>query len=454
MNKKILIIIGSIFVLIFIGIVSFLNNKSVKDINKLSGTVMKYNDKSVTLQDVNHGIYTFSLKDANLDNGDKVTIKYAGVLDKNRSKQKCEVISYDVVKEKTNENGIPTSFSDKGIFSDYYNLAYNKLKTLSLDEKIGQLLLVRYPSSNQIEDLKKYNFSGFVFYEKDFKDKTEAEVKEMINKLQENANIPLLTAVDEEGGKVVRVSSNSNLVKEKFKSPSELYNDGGFDKIKEDTINKSRILYNLGLNLNLAPVVDVSTNSSDYIYDRTLKEDTSLVKEYSKDVIEASKGTGVSYTLKHFPGYGNNTDSHLGSSVDNRSYSDIEKNDLPPFESGINSGAEAVLVSHSIVNSIDSSNPASLSPSVHNLLRNKLNFSGIVITDDISMKSLENINDVTTQAILAGNDLIITTDYDDSYNSIKYALENGTLSEEQIDKLAFRVLAWKYYKLLMFDNQK
>lgn len=454
MNKKFLIIVGSILVLILIGIISFLSNDSVKASKKISGTVMKYDDKFVTIQDVNHGIYTFNLEDANLDSGDRVTIKYAGVLDKNRSKQKCEVISYNIITEQKDENGIPKSLSDKGIFSDYYKLALNKLETLSLDEKIGQLLLVRYPSSNQIDMLKKYNFSGFVFYEKDFKDKEESEVKKMMNTLQENANIPLLTAVDEEGGKVVRVSSNPKLVSEKFESPSDLYNSGGFEKIKEDTIYKSNVLYNLGLNLNLAPVVDVSTNSSDYIYDRTLKQSTSLTKEYAKSVIGASKGTGVSYTLKHFPGYSSNSDTHNGSSIDNRSYDDIIKNDIPPFEAGIEVGAEAVLFSHNIVNSIDNANPASLSANAHNLLRNKLGFTGISIADDISMAALNGIDDVATKAILAGNELIITTDYEDSFNSIKSSLNRGTISEEQIDKLAFRILAWKYYKLLMFDNQK
>ena len=324
---------------------------------------------------------------------------------------------------------------------------------MSLDEKISQLLLVRYPD-NPIETLENYQFGGYVFFEEDFRDKTKPEVKDMINNLQNVSKVPILTAVDEEGGTVVRVSSNPNLASSKFESPRDLYLSGGFDKIKQDTINKSILLNELGLNLNLAPVVDVSTNSSDYMYKRALGENTDLTSTYAKTVINASKGLGVSYTLKHFPGYGNNADTHTGSVTDNRTYDDIVKNDLPPFEAGINEGAEAVLVSHNIVTNIDSSNPASLSTNIHNLLRNKLGFTGIIISDDLAMGAVSSIDNVAVKAIMAGNDLIITTDYEESFNDIKDAVNNKTIDEGLIDKLAFRVLAWKYYKGLIFENQK
>lgn len=325
---------------------------------------------------------------------------------------------------------------------------------MPLNEKIGQLFLVRYPDTNAIEDLKKYNLAGYIFFEKDFKNKTENEVKNMITNLQDAAKIPILTAVDEEGGKVVRVSSNTNLVKEEFKSSKELYNEGGFNLIKDDTIYKSSILKNLGLNLNLAPVVDVSTDSSDYIYERTLGENTSLTSTYAKTVIDASMGTGVSYTLKHFPGYGHNTNTHDEDSIDNRTYEEIRTNDLPPFKAGIDVGAEAILVGYNVVTSIDNKNPASLSASVHNLLRNNLDFTGIVMTDNLDMGALSNIDNTVVKAVLAGNDLIITTDYKSDIAALKTAVSNGTVSEELIDKLAFRVLAWKYYKGLLFEITK
>lgn len=438
--------------LLIIGVTLNINLKDNEKISNLTGKVLNIDNDNITVQDDNDIIYTFNIKKHDIDIGDKIIIKYTGVIDMENHKQHCKVISYDETKETISNDGIPTSYLDDGIFSDYYVMAYNKLKTLTLDEKIGQLLLVRYPDNNQIEDLKKYKFSGFVFYEKDFKDKTKDEVINMIDDLQKNSSIPLLTAVDEEGGKVIRVSSNSNLVSEHFKSPSELYDNGGFTKIKEDTKYKSEILHSLGLNVNLAPVVDVSTNSNDYIYERTLKQDTDKVSEYAKTVIEASKGTNVSYTLKHFPGYGSNSDTHISSSTSTKSYDDILKYDIPPFKVGIDAGAEAILVSHNIVSSIDSSSPTSLSINAHNMLRDDLNFTGVIISDDLDMGALDNIDNTTLKALLAGNNLIITTDYDESFNEIKSAINNNELSEDTIDKLAFKVLAWKYYKGLFLSK--
>lgn len=344
------------------------------------------------------------------------------------------------------DDDFPLAFNDNGIFKDYYNISYQKVKNMSLDEKIGQILLVRYPSENQTDVLEKYQFGGYVFYAKDFKDKTKDEVIKMINDNQNVAKTPILTAVDEEGGKVNRISTNSNLANEPFKSPRELYLSGGFDLIKEDTIKKSKLLYELGINLNLAPVADVSTNPNDYMYSRTLGENTDKTSEYVKTVIKASNGLGVTYTLKHFPGYGNNTDTHQGTSLDNRSYDDILNNDLPPFKVGIDEGALSILVSHNIVSSIDSDLPSSLSYKIHNLLRDNLNFTGIVITDDLDMGAIGDVKSSTVKAVLSGNDLIITTDYESSINAIKEAINNGEISDKLIDKTATRVIAFKYYK--------
>ncbi len=445
MNKKIIVcLVGIIAIICAIFITTNKFNEST--IETINVTVLSKSSDKLVVQDDDNIIYKLNSEYTDIVPGTNIAIEYTGLIDKNKSEQDITIVNYMTREIQRDENGIPLGWLDNGIFKDYYILAYNKLQELTLDEKIGQLLLVRYPDNNQIEALEKYKFGGYLFFEKDFKDKTEEQVKNMINSLQKVSNIPLLTAVDEEGGSVVRVSSNPNLSKEKFKSSSELYNLGGIPAIKEDTIEKSILLKNLGLNLNLAPVVDVSTDPNDYIYKRTIQQNTSITSNYARTVIEASKGTEVSYTLKHFPGYGNNQDTHTGSSIDNRTLEDIRTNDLPPFEAGIEVGAEAVLVSHNTVTSIDSYNPASLSADVHNLLRNELKFTGIVITDDLSMGAVSKIDNAVVDAILAGNNLIITTDYEKDINSIKNALNDGELSEEQIDELAFKILAWKYYK--------
>lgn len=458
MKGKKIIYIALIAILVLISIVGIKTfnkkEKSTIKTKKMEAMVLSRNDEEVMVQDSNHIIYTFSNQDIDAKAGTNIVIEYTGLLDKMETTQKTSILNYRVKDVVTDEDGIPVDYLDNGIFSDYYILAHNKLKELTLDEKISQLLLVRYPDSNQKEILKKYQFGGYVFFAKDFTNKSKGEVVDMMKSLQDVAKVPILTAVDEEGGKVVRISSNPKLRSEKFLSSRELYQLGGMNKIKEDTIEKSALLKELGLNVNLAPVVDVSTNSSDYMYERTIGENTDITSEFAKTVIKASKGKEVSYTLKHFPGYGNNRDTHTGSSTDNRTLDDIKKNDLPPFKAGIDEGAEAVLVSHNTVNSIDSSNPASLSPSVHNLLRNDLGFTGVIITDDLAMGATSSIDDAGVKAILAGNDILIVTDYEESFNKIKKAIEDGTISEEQINKLAFRVLAWKYYKGIMFGIHK
>ena len=335
------------------------------------------------------------------------------------------------------------------LLEPYYEKAKQKLQTLTQEEKIGQIFLCRYPEKNAIEDMQTYKLGGYLWFEKDFKNKTEDQIKEEISNLQKASNIPLLIAIDEEGGKVVRASSNTNLRTEKFKSPSDLYKEGGYERIKQDTIEKSKFLSNLGINLNLAPVVDVTTNPLDYMYQRSLGEDTEKTSDYAKTVIEASREGTVSYTLKHFPGYGNNSDTHKGSSKDTKSYEEIEKIDLPPFKAGIKAGAEAVLVSHNIVESIDAENPASLSPKINKILRENLNFKGIIITDDLYMGAVSEDSEAVIKSVQAGNDIIIVTDYKKSIEDIQKAIENGTISLEKIDKMVTQILAWKYYKGLM-----
>jgi len=427
-------------------------NKTKEDIFKLNAIVVSINDDNITLIDKDDVIYTLTNTYNNVNIGDNLVIEYTGILNKNNNTQNIEIVNYTIAKESQNNN-VQKNYQDNGIFSAYYKMAYNKLQELSLDEKIGQLILARYPKENLIEDLEKYKLGGYIFFEKDFKNKSKTEVKEMINEVQNNSDIPLLIAVDEEGGKIVRVSSNPNLASESFKSSKELYSQGGMEAIRKDTVNKSKMLSNLGINLNLAPVVDVSTNPDDYMYERTIGESTEITSLYAETVIKASKGLGVSYTLKHFPGYGNNIDTHIGSAIDNRSYEYILEHDIPPFKKGIDAGAEAVLVSHNIVNSIDSNNPASLSTKVHNLLRNDLEFTGVIITDDLYMGATNEIDNAAVLALQAGNNIIITTDYADDFNSIKDAVQNKIISEQLIDKLAFKVLAWKYYKGLMLDEK-
>lgn len=346
----------------------------------------------------------------------------------------------------------------KGIFSKYYEKAEKKLQTLTLDEKIAQLFVIGNSLNSDFENLKKYQFGGYLFFKDFFNNKTEEQLKKEISEFQSYSKIPLLIAVDEEGGSVVRVSHNKNLIKQPFKSPSELYKIGGSQEIRKDTINKSTFLSNLGINLNFAPVVDITTNPNDYMYKRALQQEKDLTAMYAKTVISASKDYNVSYTLKHFPGYGGNKDTHTEAGIDTRTYEDIYYNDLEPFRTGIKEGAEIIMFSHNTVTSIDNK-PASISTKIHELLRNDLNFTGIIITDDIIMSAIQNeytIQDAIIEAILAGNDMIIVTidkntkiTYKDIIETVKTAIEEGKINEEDIDKIVLNILSWKYYKGLL-----
>ena len=445
--KKIGILIF-IIVLIVIGLYPVIQTRKEEGVtleapqNQLNGMILKVSENTVTIRDENNIIYTINTTEDNLNVGEHIIIEYEGTLNKNQEKQTIQITSLQ-------KTGKEHSSTENNFFGNNYNLAQEKLKTMTLEEKIASLLLVRYPDQNSTEIQTQYQFGGYVFFAKDFKNKTKEEVKTMINNLEEVSKIPLLTAVDEEGGTVTRISSNPLLRKEKFASSQELYQEGGFERIKEDTIEKSKLLKELGINLNLAPVVDVTRNPSDYMYQRSFGQNTELTSTYASTVITASQGLGVSYTLKHFPGYGNNTDTHNEVSVDNRSKESILEKDLPPFAAGIEAGATSVLVSHNLVSAIDEENIASLSPSIHNLLRNELSFSGIVITDDLAMGAVENTETSCVNAILAGNDLLIVTDYKTCYNGVNVAVQKSQIPEELIDKLATRVLAWKYSKGLL-----
>lgn len=443
MKNKYMVI--GLFVALFlvIGLMTFINIKkhNNKVINSLEGTVLSYNDETLIIKDTDNTIYTFKIENKEISAGEHIILEYIGVIDKLKTIQDNAVISYTVLSEETDE-------TLNGIFSQFYEQASKKLESMTLEEKIKQLLLIRYPDKS-ISDI-----SGYVFYEKDFKDKTKDEVVNMIKSLQDEAKIPLLTAVDEEGGSIVRVSSNTNLATEKFKSSKELYESGGLDLIKEDVKNKSSLLKSLGLNVNLAPVVDVADDESAYIYPRTIGQNALITAEYAKTVINASKGTDVSYVLKHFPGYGNNDDTHINSSRDIRSYEELVGNDLLPFKEGIENGAEAILISHNIITSVDEDNPATLSSSVHNLLKVTLGFTGVTITDDLDMGALDSIEKKYLKAILAGNDLLIVTNYEEAYEEIQTGISDNLISESLIDSSALKVLAWKYYKGLITENEK
>ncbi|WP_300748682.1 glycoside hydrolase family 3 protein [uncultured Oscillibacter sp.] len=332
------------------------------------------------------------------------------------------------------------------------------LEDMTLEEKTGQLFFVRCPAENAVEDVMTYHLGGYLLFGRDTQGKTANELIQTIASYQTAADrIPLLIGVDEEGGTVVRVSSNPHLRSKKFSSPGKLWKQG-LDALLRETREKSILLKSLGFNVNLAPVADVSTNSGDFIYDRTTGMDAEETADYTARVTEAQSFYGLGSVLKHFPGYGNNKDTHTGVAVDERSMEKFLEQDFLPFQAGIAveetvwpSGElrrlrPAVLVSHNIVNCMDPNLPASLSPEVHRILREDLGFDGVVMTDDLAMDAVSAYaagGNVAVMSIQAGNDLVVTTDYRTQIPRVIQAVRDGALEEEAVDAACLRVLRWK-----------
>ena len=334
------------------------------------------------------------------------------------------------------------------LFCKYYSYADNILKDMSLEEKVGQLFLVRYDNNLASSWVKNYNPGGFILFARDFKDHTKESISDEIKSLQDVSKVPLVIGVDEEGGFVTRVSRYKNFRDSAFSSPRSIYEEGGYELLEKEEREKAQLLLSLGINLNLAPVVDVSTDENDFIHNRAFGGNSEETAVFSKNMVSYANSEGISSCLKHFPGYGNNVDTHNGIAIDDRSYDSFVSNDYLPFKSGIEEKVPAVLVSHNIINSMDSSHPASLSEKVISELREKLNFSGIIITDDLSMGAVSEYVSFNTAAVLAfkaGNDMLITSDFKDMYNSVLEAVKNGDISEKRVDNSVRRIIAWKKF---------
>lgn len=333
------------------------------------------------------------------------------------------------------------------------------LSSLTLEEKVGQLFFVRCPAESAVEDVSTYHLGGYVLFGRDFQDASGAWLtrEQVIAGIQayqdaaaEDTGIPLLIGSDEEGGTVTRASRNPNLFDAPFSSPQALAQrqTDTHDVFAADAWEKNSALLALGINVNLAPVADVSTDPSDFIYDRSLGQDAEATADYVAQVVGAMAECGIGSVLKHFPGYGDNRDTHTGIAVDERSLEHFAASDFLPFSAGIaaGGGTAAVLVSHNIMAAVDPDLPSSLSPAVHDLLRDKLGFDGVAMTDDLAMEAVAAYSEdgaVAVMALQAGNDLIITTDYRTQIPRVIEAAENGTLSLERIDQACRRVLTWK-----------
>ncbi len=365
-----------------------------------------------------------------------------------RAQERSGCLTTNVVKAQENvenpgnaENLDATAENDTAV-----RLAQEILDGMTLEEKVGQMFVARCPEENAAEKAAAYHLGGYILFGRDLSGKTQEEVVQNIRSYQEAAKIPLFIGVDEEGGTVNRVSTNPNLRAAPFWSPQKLYKKGGFELVRSDTKEKCDLLRSLGINLNMAPVCDVSQNPKDFIYKRSFGQDAEQTARYVQTVVEVMDQENMGSVLKHFPGYGNNADTHTGMAYDGRSYETFQTADFLPFQSGIDSGADMVLVSHNIVKCMDEQYPASLSPKVHEILRTELGFSDVIMTDDLAMGAVGDFvpaGQAAVFAVQAGNDILCCTDFEVQMQAVLEAVQSGEISEERIDESVLRILRCK-----------
>ena len=320
------------------------------------------------------------------------------------------------------------------------------LNQMTLEERVGQLFFARCQPDTALTDIQTYHLGGFVLFASDFEGQTPDSFREKVEGYQSAASIPLLLGVDEEGGTVTRISRYSAFRSSPFPSPRTSFAQGGMEQVLAVETEKCQLLRSLGINVNLGPVCDISQDSEAFMYARSLGQDAQTTASFVSQTVDIMNQYQIGSVLKHFPGYGNNTDTHTGIAVDTRSLEALESQDLVPFAAGIEADCGTILVSHTIVQALDNTLPASLSPAVHQYLRQEMGFEGVILTDDLVMQAITDqygAGEAAVMAVLAGNDLLCSTDYAIQYQAVYDAVMAGRIDLDTLNAAAGRVLRWK-----------
>ena len=320
------------------------------------------------------------------------------------------------------------------------------LNGMSLEERVGQLFLARCNAETAVSDIESYHLGGLVLFAQDFENQTPDSFRETAAAYQSAAKIPLLLAVDEEGGTVTRISRYPAFRSNPFPSPRDAFAQGGLDLALTMEEEKCQLLSSLGIQVNLGPVCDMADDPSAFLYARSLGQDVQATSDFVAITVRTMDAYSIGSVLKHFPGYGNNADTHTGIAIDSRSLEEFTQRDLLPFAAGIGAGCDSILVSHTIVEAFDPSLPASLSPAVHQYLREEMGFEGVILTDDLVMQAITDqygSGEAAVLAVLAGNDMLCSTDYAAQYEAVLAAVLEGRIDMDTLNAAAGRVLRWK-----------
>lgn len=335
------------------------------------------------------------------------------------------------------------------------SLVDETLAGMTLHEKVYQMMFVT-PEELTGEDgvtvagdatrqaLENYPVGGIVYFAKNLE--SQDQVKEMIDNSQKYSSIGLFVATDEEGGVVNRLMDTVGTT---YIGSMYYYKDDGDETAYENAYTIANDMSALGFNLDFAPVADVWSNPDNTVIgERAYSDDYAQAAELVGNAVKGFNDGGVMCTLKHFPGHGDTAeDSHYSSAYVHRTKEEIMADEMQPFRSGIEAGAEFVMVGHLIVPDIDEV-PATLSYKIATgILRDELKFEGVAITDSFEMESIADnysVDDAVVMSVKAGIDMILQPkDMASAVNSIEQAVADGELSEDRIDESVRRILTLK-----------
>lgn len=335
------------------------------------------------------------------------------------------------------------------------SLVDETLAGMTLHEKVCQMMFVT-PEELTGEDgvtvagdatrqaLENYPVGGIVYFAKNLE--SQDQVKEMIDNSQKYSSIGLFVATDEEGGVVNRLMDTVGTT---YIGSMYYYKDDGDETAYENAYTIANDMSVLGFNLDFAPVADVWSNPDNTVIgERAYSDDYAQAAELVGNAVKGFNDGGVMCTLKHFPGHGDTAeDSHYSSAYVHRTKEEIMADEMQPFRSGIEAGAEFVMVGHLIVPDIDEV-PATLSYKIATgILRDELKFEGVAITDSFEMESIADnysVDDAVVMSVKAGMDMILQPkDMASAVNSIEQAVADGELSEDRIDESVRRILTLK-----------
>ena len=338
------------------------------------------------------------------------------------------------------------------IIREEKELINDKINSMTLDEKIGQMIITGFDGSEYNDDMDRlineYKVGGVILFARNIEDSNQ--MIDLTRALQENNNnLPLFISIDEEGGRVSRLPDDV----EKFPSAFTIGLINDQQTAYENGKEIGYTLKRLGINLDYAPVLDIYSNENNTVIgDRAFSTEESIVSTMGIATMEGIEDADIIPVVKHFPGHGDTeVDSHYGLPIVYKTLEELRNFEFIPFVKAIESGCDVIMVSHIILNEVDSINPASLSKIViSDLLRKDLEFDKVVITDDMSMgaiTSIMSIEEACIKSIEAGCDILLLgnayEEIEQVINSIKLKLYNGEISEEQINKSVKRILELK-----------